>query len=54
MRHMPFPIDRVARDRWILLMNNAFAEAGLPAEAEMTLRGFFEHVATFLINRKET
>ena len=24
------------------------------AEAEQTLRDFFEHVATFLINRKET
>ena len=54
MRHGPFPIDRAARDRWILLMDNAFAETGLPAEAEATLRGFFEHVATFLINRKET
>lgn len=54
MRHVPFPIDAAARDRWIHLMNNAFAEAALPAEAEQTLRAFFEHVATFLINRKES
>jgi hemoglobin len=54
MRHNPFPIDGAARDRWIQLMNQAFTEAGLPAEAEATLRAFFEHVATFLINRKET
>jgi len=54
MRHGRFPIDMAARERWILLMSNAFAEAGLPAEAERTLRDFFEHVATFLINRKES
>jgi hemoglobin len=54
MRHGPFPINQAARERWIFLMNNAFTEAALPAEAEQTLRDFFEHVATFLINRKET
>ncbi len=53
MRHMPFPIDLAARNRWIFLMDNAFTEAALPAEAEAVLRAFFEHVATFLINRKE-
>lgn len=54
MRHGPFPIDGEARNRWISLMNNAFIEASLPPEAEQTLRGFFDQVATFLINRKET
>ena len=54
MRHMPFPINKDARERWIQLMNNAFAEAALPTEAEDVLRPFFEHVATFLINRKES
>lgn len=54
MRHGPFPINGAARDRWIKLMDTAFAEAALPAEAEATLRAFFEHVATFLINRKES
>lgn len=52
-RHAPFPVDPLARDRWIALMNNAFAEAALPHDAEQTLRAFFEHVATFLINRQE-
>lgn len=51
MRHHPFPIDSPARDRWITLMENALREAALPAEAEETLRPFFAHVATFLINR---
>jgi hypothetical protein len=32
-------------------MNNAFAEAALPAEAETALREFFEGTATFMINR---
>lgn len=53
MRHAPFAVNRAARDRWIAIMNNAFAEAALPPEAEVLLRGFFEHVATFLINRPE-
>ena len=49
-RHMPFRIDRAARDRWMQLMNNAFAEAALPAEAEQLLRAFFAQMATFMIN----
>jgi hemoglobin len=49
-RHMPFRIDRAARDRWIALMGNAFAEAALPAEAEAFLREFLSQMATFMIN----
>ncbi len=52
-RHMPFKVDSRARDRWMLLMSNALAEAALPVEAEQVLRPFFEHVATFLINQSE-
>jgi len=52
-RHMPFRVDPRARDRWMLLMSNALAEAALPVEAEQVLRPFFEHVATFLINQSE-
>ena len=38
-RHIPFRVDQAARDRWMKLMNHAFSEAGLPAEAdEMILR----------------
>lgn len=53
MRHAPFFVDGRARDRWILLMRNALAEAALPGEAEQVLDEFFVHVATFLINRQE-
>jgi hemoglobin len=51
MRHAPFAIGQAARDRWIQLMNNALAEAALPAEAEAVLREFLEGTATFMINR---
>jgi hemoglobin len=51
MRHAPFAIGQAARNRWVQLMNNAFAEAALPAEAETVLREFFEGTATFMINR---
>jgi hemoglobin len=50
-RHIPFHIDRAARDNWMRLMNNAFAEAALPAEAEQFLRAFFEQMSTFMINQ---
>jgi hemoglobin len=50
-RHMPFQIDRAARDNWMRLMNNAFAEARLPAEAEQHLRAFFDQLSTFMINQ---
>lgn len=49
-RHLPFAIDRTARDRWMQLMNNAFAEAALPGEVEQFLRNFFDQMSTFMIN----
>ncbi len=50
-RHLPFQVNQAARDRWMELMSKAFAEAALPAEAEQLLRGFFEHMSTFMINQ---
>ena len=52
MRHHPFNINRVARDRWVSLMTAALEEANLPPDALPPLRRFFEDAATFLINRK--
>jgi hemoglobin len=49
-RHLPFRIDLAARDRWMQLMNNAFADAALPSDAEQILRSFLEQMATFMIN----
>jgi hemoglobin len=53
MRHAPFAIDQKARDRWVQLMDAAFQQVMLPAEAERVLRTFFESTASFLINRAE-
>ncbi len=50
-RHLPFRIDQAARDRWMQRMDAAFAEAALPAQDERTLREFFGHMATFMINQ---
>ena len=50
-RHAPFPVDQLARDRWVQLMDAALEEAALAPEAERILRDFFHNTATFLINR---
>jgi len=51
MRHVPFPIGRAQRDRWVQLMNAALQEAKLPARVTQVLEAFFESTATFLMNR---
>jgi hemoglobin len=53
MRHAPFPIGPLARERWLQLMDRALVEAALPAQAEQMLRNFFADVATFLMNQRE-
>ncbi|HZZ42372.1 MAG TPA: globin [Tepidisphaeraceae bacterium] len=50
MRHAPFVVDQKGRDRWLKLMEAAFAEAGLPVEVEGVLRSFFEVAGTHMIN----
>ncbi|HEY7307514.1 MAG TPA: hypothetical protein VH601_25540 [Bryobacteraceae bacterium] len=51
MRHVPFAITQVARDRWLQLMTSALDSSEMPSEPKEILRGFFESTATFLINR---
>ncbi|MFS8637603.1 MAG: globin [Gemmatimonadota bacterium] len=53
MRHMPFPIDMRARDRWVELMGNALDEMAFPPEVDAVLRHFFEVAATAMVNRGE-
>jgi hemoglobin len=53
MRHAPFPIGQVARDRWVQLMNRAMDEAVLPDDVRQVLEAFFESTATFLMNQPE-
>jgi hemoglobin len=52
MRHISFAIDRVARDRWMLLMDRALDQARLDPEAAALLREFLGGMATFMINRE--
>jgi hemoglobin len=52
MRHMPFLIDKSARDRWVTLMDRALMEAALPADVTAELREFLHETATFMINRQ--
>jgi hemoglobin len=54
MRHAPFSIGPIQRDRWVRLMNRALDEAMLPEAARQALGTFFASTATFLINRPES
>ena len=51
MRHNPFAITEVARNRWVEIMSRAMEESALPAEAAAILSDFFANTATFLRNR---
>lgn len=51
MRHLPFVIDRAARDRWVQLMDKALDESAIDADARELLREFLHGMATFMINR---
>lgn len=52
MRHMPFRVDRTARDRWLELMMAAVDEQGVAPEHRDYLERFLGGIATFLINAK--
>lgn len=51
LRHAPFPVDQTARDRWVMLMDNALQSCQFPPEPSHVIRVFLANVATFLINR---
>lgn len=51
MRHMPFSIDRAARDRWMELMLAAIDEVPEAAPHRAYLETFLGDIATFLVNR---
>lgn len=50
MRHAPFRIDEIARDRWLALMYEAMEEVGVPKNERLNVRNFFQQVANFLRN----
>lgn len=51
MRHMKFAIGQTERDTWVQHMTTAVGSMHLPDEDSAMLIAYFEHTATFLINR---
>lgn len=50
MRHMPFPIDEAARDRWLEHMLTAIDVVGIAEPARGIMREYFQRAATHMIN----
>jgi len=50
LRHTPFPIDSVARDRWLVNMHEAVAEQGLPDADEAELWSYLVRAAFAMQN----
>ena len=51
MRHFPFAIDAVARDRWLLHMRAAIAELAPPADVADALERYIAAAAEAMRNR---
>ncbi|HEX5416814.1 MAG TPA: globin [Chloroflexota bacterium] len=52
MRHVPFPIDRRARDAWLANMSAAVDQMNLPEAARAEFLRYFEGAADFLVNQE--
>lgn len=50
MRHQPFTIDLVARDRWVEHMTAALDESDVPPLIYAEMHDYFERAATAMIN----
>jgi hemoglobin len=53
MRHAPFPIDTVARDRWLLHMRGALAEMAPPPDVAAELDRYLQMAADAMRNRAD-
>ena len=51
MRHVPFAIDTVARDHWLVHMRAALAEVGPPSDVATELDRYLEMAAEAMRNR---
>ena len=51
MRHVPFSIGTAERDRWVGHMLAAIDTIQVPEPACSQMKEYFEHAATFMINR---
>ncbi len=52
-RHLPFPIGVAERDQWLLCMNRAMADVGLPEPLQQQLREAFFRVADHMRNQPQ-
>lgn len=50
MRHVPFPVNSVNRDKWLAFMRTALDELNLPQLQDATLWDYFERAAHSLQN----
>jgi hemoglobin len=50
MRHLPFPIDALARDRWLVNMHDAVVEQGMPEDDERELWEYLARAAFAMQN----
>lgn len=53
MRHMPFPINRKLRDRWLGHMLAAVDEVGIEEPMRTVMRDYFERASEHMINQNE-
>lgn len=51
MRHMPFAIGQDERDAWMLHMTASLEASEAPQEVKGKMLAYFDHVATFMMNR---
>lgn len=52
MRHAPFPVNDLARQHWLQLMDRALTETAIPDEAKNILRTYFESTAAAMMNQR--
>jgi hemoglobin len=53
MRHFPFTVGRVERERWMVHMTAAVRAGGLDPEVEAVVMEYFDRAATAMINQPE-
>nr|WP_324652439.1 globin [Georgenia sp. H159] len=53
MRHMPYAVTPLARDRWLQHMRDGVDELGLPADLETMLWDYLQRAAYSMVNTME-
>ncbi|MET1061886.1 MAG: globin, partial [Aeromicrobium sp.] len=50
MRHAPFAVTPLARDRWLLHFRQGLDEAALSPELDAQFWAYVQHAAQFMVN----